>query len=288
MILLIGDNHGRFRHVLDAITFVRASGMGAISDVIFLGDIEAQRPFETEIAPILALGVEVHWIVGNHDTDSEENWRHLQGSMHRRLDGRVTEIAGLRIAGLGGVFRGQIWFPRDSKNAAAVEDPAFQSYDEFSADLGKKQGLKRRLSKMDRIQMEAIPDRIAKLMDPTKNGQLRKHCSTIFPDVVRSLSAQHADILLTHEAPGYHRHGFDELTRLAQAMGVRMAVHAHHHENLDHGTDPHGFAAFGVGFCDVAMLDPATLELTFLPPAVIEDGQIFEARNGPEGEGENG
>lgn len=271
MILLCGDNHGRFGHILDAIEFVRASAMGTISDVIFLGDIEAQRPFEIEIAPILALGVEVHWIVGNHDTDSEENWRHLQGSMHRRLDGKVTEIAGLRIAGLGAVFRGQIWYPRDSKNADAVAEPHFDSFTDFEADLRRRQ-----------------PPRIAASIDAVKNGTLRKHCSTIFPDVVRSLAAQRADILLTHEAPGYHRHGFDELTRLAQAMGVRMAVHAHHHENLDHGNEPHGFEAYGVGFCDVAMLDPETLELKFLPPAIIEDGQIFEARNGSEGEGENG
>ena len=227
--------------------------MGAISDVIFLGDIEAQRPFETEIAPILALGVEVHWIVGNHDTDSEENWRHLRDRctvawMASDRDRRAPDCRSRRR------FSQPDLVPAGFENAAAVEDPAFQSYDEFSADLGKNRAQAPAIEDGS-DQMEAIPDRIAKLMDPTKNGQLRKHCSTIFPDVVRSLSAQHADILLTHEAPGYHRHGFDELTRLAQAMGVRMAVHAHHHENLDHGTDPHGFAAFGVGFCDVAMLD---------------------------------
>ncbi len=272
MILILGDNHGNFDHIAPAIEREHAAG-NSVEAAIFLGDIEAQRDFELEIAPIEALGVPVYWIVGNHDTDTEENWRHLQNSQHRRIDGKVIEIAGIRIAGLGGVFRGAIWFPRDSKNADAVEEPRFDSYADFAADLHQKQGLKRRLSKMDRIQMEAIPDRIAKLMDPTKNGQLRKHCSTIFPETVRKLASQRADILLTHEAPGCHPHGFDELTRLAQSMRVKTSFHGHQHDCLDYSAHyaALGFRPYGVGFCGITALDPKTLEVRVVVPGDFDE-----------------
>ncbi len=267
MIFILGDNHGCFDHIAPAIVAERAAGH-EVEAVIFLGDIEAQRDFGLQIAPIEALGVEVFWIVGNHDTDTEENWRHLQNSQHRRIDGKVVEIAGLRIAGLGGVFRGAIWFPRDSKNAGAVEEPRFDSYADFAADLHQKQGLKRRLSKLDKIRAEAVPDRIAKLMDTTKNGQLRKHCSTIFPETVRKLASQRADILLTHEAPGCHPHGFDELTRLAQSMRVKASFHGHQHDNLDYSAHyaALGFRPYGVGFCGITALDPETLDVRVVVP----------------------
>ena len=223
-----------------------------VDAVIFLGDIEAQRPFETEIAPILALGVEVLWIPGNHDTDTEENWRNLEGTMHRNISGRVIDIAGTRVAGLGGIFRG-FWVPRDFKKQSADGEPHFDSYDEFARDLRQRQGLQRRLTKLDRVQREAIPDRIAKLTDSTKNGQLRHHQSSIFPDTVRKLAKLRADVLVTHEAPGCHPHGFDELSRLAKAMRVKSSFHGHHHDNLDYSAhhDALGFKSFGVGFCGI-------------------------------------
>lgn len=40
-----------------------------------------------------------------------------------------------------------------------------------------------------------------------------------------------ADILVTHEAPGSHRHGFSAISELGAAMGVRMIFHGHLHEN---------------------------------------------------------
>lgn len=285
-ILILGDNHGCFDHIAPAIVSERAAGR-EVEAVIFLGDIEAQRDFELEIAPIEALGVPVYWIVGNHDTDTEENYRHLQNSQHRRLDGRVVEIAGHRFAGLGGVFRGEIWFPRDSKNAAAVEEPRFRNYEAFAADLRQRQGLKRRLSKLDKIRAEAVPDRIAKLMDPTKNGQLRRQCSAIFPDTVAKLSKLRADVLLTHEAPGCHPNGFDELTRLAQAMRVRASFHGHQHDNLDYSGqfDTLGFRPYGVGFCGIAALDPETMEVRVVVPGDFDQQrgyrqQKLEAKNG--------
>ena len=250
-ILFLGDNHGNFDHIAPAIVSENDAGR-PVDAVIFLGDIEAKRSFENEIAPILALGVEVYWIQGNHDTDTEENWRNLQESMHRNIGGRVVDIAGTRVAGLGGIFRGFL-YPRNSKNMDAVTEPRFDSYDDFSHDLHQRQRLQRRLSKMDRIQMEAIPDRISKLVDPTKNGQLRKHQSSIFPNTIQKLSALRADILVTHEEPGSHPYGFEELDLLAMELRVKCSFHGHQHDNLNYSSHftKLGYRPFGVGFCGI-------------------------------------
>jgi len=44
------------------------------------------------------------------------------------------------------------------------------------------------------------------------------------------LSLQQADILVTHEAPSCHKHGFHEIDLLAQTMGVSHIFHGHHHQ----------------------------------------------------------
>lgn len=48
---------------------------------------------------------------GNHDTDEPKHYDKLFGSElgDRNLHGRIETIAGVRIAGLGGVFRTKIW-----------------------------------------------------------------------------------------------------------------------------------------------------------------------------------
>ncbi|MGZ5802336.1 MAG: metallophosphoesterase family protein, partial [Burkholderiaceae bacterium] len=50
-------------------------------------------------------------IPGNHDTDETRHYDHLFGSTlaDRNLHGRIETIAGVRIAGLGGVFRTKVW-----------------------------------------------------------------------------------------------------------------------------------------------------------------------------------
>ena len=58
MILLIGDNHGRFRHVLDAIVRSRVRH-GCDLRTLFSSATSKPSVVQTEIAPILALGVEV-------------------------------------------------------------------------------------------------------------------------------------------------------------------------------------------------------------------------------------
>lgn len=68
MIYLLSDVHGQFDHILPALKKTQARD--GVQTVIFLGDIEAQKPFEEEIAPLLDAGVDVWFIPGNHDTDT--------------------------------------------------------------------------------------------------------------------------------------------------------------------------------------------------------------------------
>lgn len=66
-----------------------------------------------------------------------------------------------------------------------------------------------------------------------------------------------ADILVCHEAPSCHPYGYSEIDELAQAMGVKMVVHGHHHDCLDYRLEwPNlGFEAYGVAFRSVMALN---------------------------------
>jgi predicted phosphodiesterase len=102
-IIFCGDPHEQLRHV------VAAAHMRKPQAVILLGDIEAALPLHIELESIREF---VWWIVGNRDTDRQSSWDNLVSSelAHRRLDGRVETLPdGTRIAGLGGVFREEIW-----------------------------------------------------------------------------------------------------------------------------------------------------------------------------------
>lgn len=251
LIWMLGDVHGRFDHVLET---VQSTGERPAA-VIFLGDLQCQVPFSECVSDIEAAGIECWAIHGNHDTDSESDCRNLFEDplfQARNLHGRVVEIAGIQVAGLGGIFRGEIWYPRRSENADAVDTPAFRSYAEFRDDLQQKQVQKRRLSKMDEAR-PGVADRIAEPTDECRNGRLRKHMSSIFHDDYLQLYGQTADILVTHEAPSCHPHGFNEIDALAQSLHVKYLFHGHHHDSLNYQShfERLGFAAYGVGFTGI-------------------------------------
>ena len=73
MILFCGDTHGQFEHIIEAVQAHRPAA------VILLGDVQAKRPLEVELASIRDK-TEIWFIHGNHDTDSEANHDHLFGS----------------------------------------------------------------------------------------------------------------------------------------------------------------------------------------------------------------
>lgn len=48
------------------------------------------------------------------------------------------------------------------------------------------------------------------------------------------LYGQQADILVTHEAPSCHSHGFRGIDVLAQSMKVKLTFHGHHHDRRNY------------------------------------------------------
>lgn len=235
-----GDIHGRFSHVLAALE--RTPMAERPVAIIFLGDLEPQRPLRQEYQRFLDAAVEPWHIHGNHDTDRQDTWQNMIDAQERNLHGRVVTIAGVRIAGLGGIFRGQVWFPRDG-----TQPRLFQSYADYERDLRTKVGVRRRVSKMDAIQAEAIPGRVSELSNATLAGRLRRHSSTIFPATIEHLAQQRADVLVSHEAPAAHPHGFRAIDDLARAMGVSAVFHGHHHRDRTYPDGSEGYRAHAVG-----------------------------------------
>ena len=122
MIFMLGDVHGSFRHVKRVVDEHRPAA------VIFLGDLEAEKPLHEILADVMDK-TEVYWIPGNHDTNNQSLYDNLFGSAlaDRNLHGRVVEIDGVRVAGLGGIFREEIWYPEPSTAPAHYE-----SFDEYA------------------------------------------------------------------------------------------------------------------------------------------------------------
>lgn len=217
-IFFCGDVHGNFASIVQAARVHRPAA------VVFLGDLQAQRPLEQELEAILGL-TEIWYIHGNHDTDNQADHDNLflSALADRNLHGRVVEIAGTRIAGLGGVFRGQVWYPPE-----AAEYDSAKSY---TKQCGKG--------------------------NLWRGGLPLKHRSTIFPDEYARLVGQRADILITHEAPSCHPLGFEVIDDLARSLRVHTAFHGHHHDRLDYTgqRERMGFIAYGVGFCGITDQD---------------------------------
>lgn len=223
MILFLGDTHGNFRHLAQVVEANRPEA------IVFLGDVGAARPLEIELAPILGQ-CEILFIHGNHDNDTEAVYLNLvesrlsAGNLHGRV---ITLKSGLRIAGLGGVFRGKVWMP--------PAPPLFESMAAYARQTPRQ--------------------------DRWRGGVPLKHHTTIFYEDYLKLACEKADILVTHEACSAHPNGFEAIDELARALCVQKAFHGHHHDTLDYtGAWPRlGFEAYGVGLC--GMVDEAGKKL---------------------------
>lgn len=219
-LLFAGDPHGDFGPV----NLAAAEKPEAI---ILLGDYDLMRPLDAEVRPALDAGVAVWWIHGNHDADREEYHDNLftSGLKEFCLHGAVTTVAGLRIAGLGGTFDKNIWH-RDVNAGRPIVD---------SRDILKQQ-----------MAWKGNPG-------PVREGIPIRHRSSIFWSDYEQLFDQQADILVLHEAPDGHRHGFRVLGELAEAMGVKAIVHGHHHEDYE-GRTAGGIPVLGVNRAKVVGL----------------------------------
>ena len=220
-IFILGDNHGRFGHIVEAVKQYRPAAVISVGDLA--GDDQV-RPLQEELREILSL-TQFWWVHGNHDTDSDAAYDATFESAlaDRNLHGKVVNIFGYRVAGLGGVFRSQVWMP--------PEEPRYGSSDEFLKRAGKG--------------------------NRWRGGLPRRHRSTIFPDTYRSLERQRADVLIAHEAPSCHPHGFHALDQLTRALGANAAFHGHHHDCLDYSQEWQSlrFRAHGVGLRGISDIE---------------------------------
>lgn len=230
-IFFCGDPHGHYNHIIKPVKEYRPAA------VILLGDQQAERSLEIELGEIISK-TEIWFIPGNHDTDSESDYDNLFSSKlsDRNLHARVVEIAGIRIAGLGGVFRSKVWMPPDN--------PEFESPAEYLKRCGKG--------------------------NHWRGGLPLKHRSTIFPSEYFGLIGQRADVLITHDAPGVHPYGSDLISDLARNLGIGnqrllKSFHGHQHDSLRYPAQD-GFQPYGVGLRGITSLDTETWEIEIIRP----------------------
>jgi calcineurin-like phosphoesterase family protein len=181
---------------------------------------------ELELAQLGPALVGRSWfILGNHDSDTPEYLRNHFGMWDRYLHGRVIEVEGMRIGGISGVFRHKIWHPS--------KPPCWMDRQSYRDHVLARRG-------------ELFEDHLP-----------LKHWSTIFPEDLEPAS-QSMDILLIHEAPGCHPHGFSVLDDYARAAGAKLVVHGHHHEDYT-GMIKGDIRVLGMGLGQCMCLDRSML-----------------------------
>lgn len=208
-ILFYGDPHGSWEGLYKALD------KRTVADVIVMGDMDLTEPLTVVRDRIADFGAKLWWIPGNHDADRQDWFSNSfdsydEGNLSRRAQ---SLSSGHVVAGLGGIFRGSVWWPKED---AGVE-PKFKTRQELSASL-------------------PVQKRWRSLVP-------MKHHATIFPEDVEALAGMRADILVTHEAPLPHQHGFQALNSLAANLGVKLVVHGHHHKFYVQQAD--GFTVVG-------------------------------------------
>lgn len=168
--------------------------------------------------------------------------------MHGRV---VTLRDGTRLAGLGGVFREAVWHPLPGSARGGA--PVFRSREEHAASTPRQ--------------------------DRWAGSHHRKHWGTIYPDEVDRLADLQADVLISHEAPGYHPNCFDLLDTLARSMNVRASVHGHHPDRLDSSPrwEAQGFASVGV---ELRGISAVFLEPDGVRVEVVREGELDGQRAG--------
>ncbi|HET6234206.1 MAG TPA: metallophosphoesterase [Acetobacteraceae bacterium] len=222
-ILFAGDPHRNFAPILRA-CLARPAGT-----LVLVGDCDCHVPLPEIIAPVTAVGWQVRWILGNHDTETELAYDNL---VRTHPDGdlglRVTQIAGLRVAGLPGVFKPRVWYPRPDEAADLIEPPRCHTREAF---------------------LRALP-----ADEHWRGGLPLWHRDTIFPEDFDRLGTERFDVLVTHEAPSSHPHGFEVIDRLAKNAGARLIVHGHHHQSYA-ATLPGGVRVRGLGLAEPWVMD---------------------------------
>jgi calcineurin-like phosphoesterase family protein len=217
-ILFAGDPHRNFSPI------IRACLTHPPGHLVLLGDLDCPRPITEIFAGPFAAGWRVHWILGNHDCETEAAYDNLvMNQPDGDLGFRVIDLDGVRVAGLPGVFKPSVWYPRSDDGTNRVEPPRYQTREAFLAAQPKERWW--------------------------RDGLPLWHRDTIFPDDFDRLAKQNFDVLVSHEAPSSHQHGFAVIDQLVASAGARLIVHGHHHDSYA-ATLPNGIAVRGLGLAE--------------------------------------
>ena len=219
--LFYGDPHGAFVPLLRACKEERPDA------VVIVGDLELEVPLEAYLEELREARIPVRWILGNHDTDTREAFKLIwnedrSGNLHTCF----AHHGGLLVAGLGGIFKERVWFPRDE--LAPPRYATRRDYRRRRQEYGRPGGLQWW----------------------TRDA--------IFPEDLVALGKLRVDVLVTHDAPTTHRYGFVGIDAGARACRARMVVHGHHHESYA-ATMPDGTRVRGLARAEVFRLRPEDL-----------------------------
>lgn len=212
-VLFAGDPHGNFSPILRACAALPAGVL------ILLGDCDCREPLTRHLASAIDAGWRIHWILGNHDSETEAAFDHLT-QYPGDLGHRVTTVGPYRIAGLPGVFKPRIWEPPSAAS--------FRRRADFLAVLRPEQ--------------------------LWRGGLPLWHRDSLFPEDFERLQGERFDILVAHEAPSSHPHGHTVIDELAAAGGARLVVHGHHHRSYE-AVLPNGIRVRGLGLAEPWLLD---------------------------------
>jgi predicted phosphodiesterase len=196
-ILFYGDPHGEWRPLFRAVEADQPEA------VVLLGDMDLEKPLRQQLAPIFDAGIPVRWIHGNHDVDRED-WhdRLFEDAAGRNIHAAWASLGGMIVAGLGGIFKGTVWYPKEGS-----ETP----------DYATRRDLLRSVARNDRF----------------RGGLPLHQRAAILPEDFVALKRIKADILVTHEAPSSHHHGFGAIDDLATQVRAKLVIHGHHHKSYD-------------------------------------------------------
>lgn len=205
-IVFAGDTHGPLDHL---------QNLPADVAVVHVGDF---APLAVPLEQALPAGLQQRfWFVpGNHEFDSPGDYQHVftDYGTTRCFHGQVIQLGDLRIAGLGGVFSGKVWWPKT----------------DLVAGVTTRAARRRQTPRQDRFQ----------------GGLGLKQRKAIFREDFDQLGECRADVLVTHEAPTTHRHGFVAIDLLARRLGAHTIVHGHHHVDYQRQLEC-GTCVIGVG-----------------------------------------
>lgn len=220
-ILFCGDTHGPLNRVL------QAACQYPDYQLIHLGDLSPLGGPLDEILPDQVK--DRFWFIpGNHDYDQEQYYDQTvnSGLANRNLHGRVVDIDGVRVAGLGGNFLAKVWNPNQGPSLHDRREQAL-----LHCGYGNR----------------------------WRGGLPRRWRSAIFKEDFDALSLLDADVLVCHEAPSCHRYGFAVLDDLAEALGCRLVVHGHHHEGYQSTILQGGTRVMGVGYRGISDFQGAVI-----------------------------